>query len=57
MKKLITFILLFCNVIAAIGQIIRGTILDKETGNKPTASTQGFIRHKKYLYYVILLLK
>ena len=32
MKKLILSILIICNVIAAFGQIIKGTILDKETG-------------------------
>ncbi|MGE5458717.1 MAG: carboxypeptidase-like regulatory domain-containing protein [Methanococcaceae archaeon] len=32
MKKLILSILIFCNVIAAFGQIIKGTIFDKETG-------------------------
>ena len=32
MKRSILSILIFCNVIATFGQIIKGTILDKETG-------------------------
>jgi len=34
MKKSILFILLFSNVIISFSQIIKGTILDKKTGNK-----------------------
>jgi hypothetical protein len=34
MKKLVIFILLFNNIIVAFGQMINGTILDKETGTK-----------------------